>query len=598
MKKKLLCLMLAALMLTSVCAFAEGEIEQPTPPAAEPAAEAETAPQAESTPAPQPETEQEQPPMIDVDASPGANESEIIEVPIEPEGVFQFGDLYGEQLSVDFEEAMPALCAAVFADEADDGSFTTAKRATFAVRLREAILNLTPSVDLRDLNINYDGDKPEGQRTNYTGLNSTISAVLNSVPQSFVCASEGMKYSISGGRFTMLSLNLKANAAAMRADYDSEKHAVLNSLFPNGTSGMSKAEIALAIHDYLALHTRYDYTLTNSNMHNSYGALVNGIAVCQGYALAYIDLLREVGVESYFVSSSNLNHGWNVINTESGWYYSDVTWDDPRPNIGEYTNDGDYMGYCQHDYFMNTTAQIEQNHFAVNNTTYDAAMSVIFGKKPIAAEEAHPNSAFWSGIRCGMVRINGTWYYNDSPFYIKQEESPKMPFMKGKICSTPYGTERQPDKVIAENATAFAVVDRSLVYGRFSTQSVTDAIMCYDTATGAARKLADVAGNTMVTEIAAGRLNLNNMFYGRGTVVYTDMNYQLHTVNPKEVPGKGDVNADGKIDIADVILICRYIMGDAVLSGTEFAAADINNDGKVNAADGVLLCQMISEGNE
>ena len=69
-------------------------------------------------------------------------------------------------------------------------------------------------------------------------------------------------------------------------------------------------------------------------------------------------------------------------------------------------------------------------------------------------------------------------------------------------------------------------------------------------------------------------------------------------VYPKEVPGKGDVNADGKIDIADVILICRYIMGDAVLSGTEFAAADINNDGKVNAADGVLLCQMISEGNE
>lgn len=107
MKKKLLCIILAALMLTSVCAFAEGEIEQPTPPAAEPAAEAETAPQAESTPAPQPETEQEQPPMIDVDASPGANESEIIEVPIEPEGVFQFGDLYGEQLSVDFEEAMP-----------------------------------------------------------------------------------------------------------------------------------------------------------------------------------------------------------------------------------------------------------------------------------------------------------------------------------------------------------------------------------------------------------------------------------------------------------------------------------------------------------
>ena len=589
MKKKLLCLMLAALMLTSVCAFAEGETTEP-----EQTIEPEQIIEPEQTAEPEPDAEDA--PLIDVDATPAPSGNETIEIPAELDGVFQFGDLYGEQLSIDFEQNMPAMIA-TFADETDDGSFTTAKRATFAARLRDAILDLTPSIDLSDLNINYDGDKPEGQRTNYTGLNSTISAVLNSVPQSFVCASDGMKYSISGGRFTMLSLNLKANAASMRADYDSEKQTVLNSLFPNGTSGMNKTEIALAIHDYIALHTRYDYTFTNSNMHNSYGALVNGIAVCQGYALAYIDLLREVGVESYFVSSSNLNHGWNVINTESGWYYSDVTWDDPRPNIGEYTNDGDYMGYCQHDYFMNTKAQIEQNHFAVNNTTDDAAKSVIFGTTPIVAAEAHPDSAFWSGIKCGMAYIDGKWYYNDSPFRGMSGGNKPLPYMKGNICSTPYGTERQTN-IIAENATPFAAVDGSLVYGRFSAQFVTDAIMCYDTATGAARKLADVAGDTMVTEIAAGRLNLNNGLYDRGTVVYTDMNYQLHTVNPKEVPGKGDVNADGKIDIADVILICRYIMGDAVLSGTEFAAADINNDGKVNAADGVLLCQMISEGNE
>ena len=81
-------------------------------------------------------------------------------------------------------------------------------------------------------------------------------------------------------------------------------------------------------------------------------------------------------------------------------------------------------------------------------------------------------------------------------------------------------------------------------------------------------------------------------------MVYTDANSNLYTIKPNQSLDLGDVNADGKIDIADVILICRYIMGDAVLSGTEFATADINNDGEVNAADGVLLCQMISEGNE
>ena len=426
--------------------------------------------------------------------------------------------------------------------------------------------------------------------------------MLNSVPQSFVCASEGMEYSISGGKFTLLSLGLKADAASMRADYDSEKQAVLNTLFPNGTSGMSKTEIALAIHDYLALHTRYDYAAVesgskdNPNMYNAYGVLVNDLAVCQGYALAYIDLLREVGVESYFVSSKNINHAWLIIETENGWYHSDVTWDDPNLEANDYTNDSDYMGLCQHDYFMNTEANIRASHF--KNATYDATTSVLFDSTPIAAVTAHPNSGFWQDIYCGMAYINCKWYYNDSKLWKQTVNETVVRHTIGKIYSTPYGTERQANDVIAENATAFAVVDRSLVYGRFSAQFVTDAIMCYDTATGAARKLADVEGDTMVTEIAAGRLNLNNMFYGRGTVVYTDMNYQLHTVNPKEVPGKGDVNADGKIDIADVILICRYIMGDAVLSGTEFAAADINNDGKVKAADGVLLCQMISEGNE
>ncbi|MCI6123218.1 MAG: dockerin type I domain-containing protein, partial [Christensenellaceae bacterium] len=520
-----------------------------------------------------------------------------IEIPAELDGVFQFGDFYGEQLSIDFEQNLPAR-AAVFADETDDGSFTTAKRATFAARLRDAILNLTPSIDLSDLNINYVEDG-----ANKKGLDSTISAVLNSVPQSFVCKDGGMEYSISSdGKFTLLSLGLKADAASMRADYDNEKQAVLNSLFPNGTSGMSKTEIALAIHDYLALHTRYDYAAVesgskdNPNMYNAYGVLVNGLAVCHGYALAYMDLLSKNGVKSYFVSSKNIDHAWLIIETEKGWYHSDVTWDDPRLEAGDYTNDGDYMGYCQHDYFMNTEANIRASHF--KNATYDATTSVLFDKTPAAAVTAHGNSGFWSGIRCGMAYIDGKWYYNDSMLWKQTVNGTVVRHTKGNIYSTPYGTKRQANDVIAENATAFAVVDGRLVYGKFSTQSVTDAIMCYNTEKSTVRKLKDVEGNTIVTEIAAGRLNLNNSFYGRGTVVYTDMNYQLHTVNPKEVPGKGDVNADGKIDIADVILICRYIMGDAVLSGTEFAAADINNDGKVNAADGVLLCQMISEGNE
>lgn len=596
MKKKLLCLMLAALMLTSVCAFAEAEIEQPTPPAAEPAAEAETAPQAESTPAPQPETEQEQPPMIDVDASPGANESEIIEVPIEPEGVFQFGDLYGEQLSVDFEEAMPALCAAVFADEADDGSLTAAKLAEFTNRLCSAIKNLEASVNLEDLNIKY--------TENSIGiLKRRYNAVLNSVAESFVCTAGGSVYTYyPDGNLVQLSLGLKTNAAAMLSDYNNEKKAALSSLFPNGAADMTKTEIALAIHDYIALHTRYDYasvenkTNDNPNMYNAYGALVNGSAVCQGYALAYMDLLREMGVDSYFVSSNNINHGWNIVNTENGWYYSDVTRDDPRHNLGDYTNDGDFMGICMHGYFMNTEAQFKENHF--NGKVYDAMFSVVSGSSPAAAASAHPNSKFWSGICSGMVYCNGQWYYNDGTFNAKNDESTGKPriYTCGNICKTLYGTERTAN-VIAPNATFFAPVDGSLIYARFNESRNTNALMRYYTASGTAAKIVDLAEGTIVTEIGAGRLNIGNSIYPRGTVVYADMNSQLYTIVPSETAA-GDVDLDGVLTIADVTLICRHIMGQAQLSGAALAAADINSDGSVGVADAVLLCQMISEGNE
>jgi len=100
-----------------------------------------------------------------------------------------------------------------------------------------------------------------------------------------------------------------------------------------------------------------------------------------------------------------------------------------------------------------------------------------------------------------------------------------------------------------------------------------------------------------VTEIGAGRLNIGNSIYPRGTVVYADMNSQLYTIVPSETAA-GDVDLDGVLTIADVTLICRHIMGQAQLSGAALAAADINSDGSVGVADAVLLCQMISEGNE
>lgn len=118
--------------------------------------------------------------------------------------------------------------------------------------------------------------------------------------------------------------------------------------------GMSEYQIALALHDYLAEIGCYDETKTRRS---GYDLLVHGTAVCSGYAAAYQDLLRRAGVDSYYVVSEEMNHGWNLVCIDGEWYHVDVTWDDATP---------DTYGYVRHDYFLLTDEEIssgDKGHF-------------------------------------------------------------------------------------------------------------------------------------------------------------------------------------------------------------------------------------------
>ncbi len=117
---------------------------------------------------------------------------------------------------------------------------------------------------------------------------------------------------------------------------------------------MSEFERALYLHDYLVNNCEYDENVDEENdedQYNSYGALVNKLAVCEGYAEAYHYLLSCVGINSLNVSgfSDGEAHEWNIVSIDDEWYHTDVTWDD----CGE-----EYM----YDYFNLTTEQIEDDH--------------------------------------------------------------------------------------------------------------------------------------------------------------------------------------------------------------------------------------------
>lgn len=54
---------------------------------------------------------------------------------------------------------------------------------------------------------------------------------------------------------------------------------------------------------------------------------------------------------------------------------------------------------------------------------------------------------------------------------------------------------------------------------------------------------------------------------------------------------KGDVNADGKVNIVDATIVARYYVGSYELTGDNLLAGDANGDGKVNIVDATMIAR-------
>lgn len=103
-------------------------------------------------------------------------------------------------------------------------------------------------------------------------------------------------------------------------------------------TGSNRMEKLKSIHDRLA--NTITYTLNAPSAHNVYGALIDGKAVCEGYAMAFKLLCDREGIPCVSVvgngvaNGTNEAHMWNYVQMEDGkWYAVDVTWDDQPSGI-------------------------------------------------------------------------------------------------------------------------------------------------------------------------------------------------------------------------------------------------------------------------
>ncbi len=100
-------------------------------------------------------------------------------------------------------------------------------------------------------------------------------------------------------------------------------------------TNLSDVEKVLYVFDYLAENIEYDKSY--SYKPNAYYALVEGKAVCWGYANAFDHLMKNLGIYSEVIKGgTNVGrHAWNKIKLDGEYYYIDPTWGD----------DGDFAKY-------------------------------------------------------------------------------------------------------------------------------------------------------------------------------------------------------------------------------------------------------------
>jgi hypothetical protein len=454
-----------------------------------------------------------------------------------------------------------------------------------SARIVETMENYGTIVDLSDLNL------PNSDDTRAM-VNTCLTAVVNSYPQYFYY---GFTYSTVGYPDLMLSIHLNLNrsedeARAQRTELMSVISAALKNVLP-ASAVMTQTEKALALHDYLVVHNRYNYgALYYPDMYpdafNAYGALVKGSAVCQGIAIAYKALLQAAGVSTYVVTSDNLNHAWNLVETEYGWYHVDATWDDPQNY--EYNGDYDWMGYGEHTCFMMTEAELNVNRYT--SQPNDAIAQITSGTAPQTAAFSHPNSEFWKDAQGGMFYDAGYWYYNDGTLLANAEN---QLITIGNLKKTIYDSFFGSGTTIAENAS-FAAFDGGNLY---YFDHAAHCIKRYNLKSTEIVDLLYYSAGEVVSELGIGPINLFAADNPEGSLVPKQrLLYVLHgggmtSVLTHDVSAYfGDLNSDGRANENDALLICDYKISMA-LDSAQLALADVNRDGRIDLLDALEICR-------
>lgn len=504
------------------------------------------------------------------------------------------------------------------------GTFSQAMTQELAERIYLGMYHHDASVDLTTLEsgrVLFETDKESLKNLFYTVAYSTRYGVLVDLHMHYHYVQSYVEpWYLSDLTLTYSVPDMVYDAAF--EDVEEKIDAILALVDPT----WSDPEKALFLHDYFCIHYNYDYErLYNpslgSECYTAYGLLINNTAVCHGYAWLYNILMNDLGIESYFVSSAENNHAWNILRLDGNYYHIDCTYDDCEQRT---TSQFGLAGQVDHASFLKPhTAMISSGHKC---SQYDWVLStgeLVWTTDnsgvhvPGLPTDNRFNEAFWNNTRTGIYPYNGGWL-------VKEPDPNNL----NAACYNLYYYHNDESEsewvqtILTDGNSWYADAEHTRTTPNYSTCVVDDDIIYYTTNSGSTVMAVthrpggnqydyvwvwlfnlpeekQAAGNIFGMKIEGDTLYYQVAPTFRKTPVefkcdITAYREQVHAAAGAQP--QGDLNGDNQLDVLDVVGMARYLSGvDTVEDIETRKRLDLVEDGVLDIFDFAMLKKIVIE---
>lgn len=366
----------------------------------------------------------------------------------------------------------------------------------------------------------------------------------------------------------------------------------VNEMLKGINFSMSEYEREKVLHDRLVAKVSYDDEAASSGnqvatiAHSSYGALVEGKAVCEGYAEAFQYLLQRAGLQGFIITGkgNGAGHEWNVVRVDGKFYHVDSTWDDQ----------GNTVCYA---YLNKTDARIAEDHI-IDETAYAL---------PICDSE----TADYFTVNGGKLE---TFDIDEIAALMKCGGGTARIYVTGDM--TTFEAEWN-ENIFALLQRLGAIGCSRLPLGRewiLTIQSTTAGVMVSGTVTSFGNEMDKVniqllkSGSSDVAyqlAVDSGEdYTIANVLPGTYTMRVSKVNHVIRdyiiTVAAENVTQNieiylnGDMDRDSSVNAKDMVLLKKHLIGTDPLSSKQLEAADGNSDNIIDLLDLIRLKKLLA----